>query len=340
MTRAVDFEPREIEWLWTGRVPLGMMTLFAGDPKLGKSYVTLAMAAALSRGLPLPTGELPNRPGSTILMSAEDDPARTIVPRLSAAGADLAKVHILESVILDNAHEALPSLRVDVGAITSAATRLGDCRLMVIDPVSAYLKGVDDNRNSALRGVLTPLNKLTARLGAAVVLVSHLTKTRSTNGKHRVLGSIAYVGACRANHLFVADPHDPTGRRVLMLDNGGNVAPPAPTLAYVIEDRGRGPQVAWLDEPVPITVEEALRPRMAPYDDDDPDEVNECAKWLTEFLANGPRPSIEVFKEACGVGYSRHQVKRGKKRMRAVAQKQGFQDGAQWTWGLPANACS
>jgi putative DNA primase/helicase len=340
MTRAVDFEPREIEWLWTGRVPLGMMTLFAGDPKLGKSYVTLTMAAALSRSLPLPMGELPNRPGSTILMSAEDDPARTIVPRLNAAGADLAKVHILESVILDDAHEALPTLRADVGAITAAATRLGDCRLIVIDPVSAYLKGVDDNRNAALRGVLTPLNKLAARLGAAVVLVSHLTKTSSSNGKHRVLGSIAYVGACRANHLFVADPHDPTGRRVLMLDNGGNVAPPAPTLAYVIEDRGHGPQVAWLDEPVPITVEEALRPRMAPYEDDDADETNECAKWLTQFLANGPRPSIEVFKEACGVGYSRHQVKRAKKRMRAVAQKQGFQDGAQWTWGLPANACS
>jgi hypothetical protein len=44
------------------------------------------------------------------------------------------------------------------------------------------------------------------------------------NGKHRVLGSIAYVGACRANHLFVADPDDPTGRRVLMLENGANVA--------------------------------------------------------------------------------------------------------------------
>ena len=39
-----------VEWLWAGRVPLGMITMFAGDPKLGKSFVTLAMAAALSRG--------------------------------------------------------------------------------------------------------------------------------------------------------------------------------------------------------------------------------------------------------------------------------------------------
>ena len=67
--------------------------------------------------------------------------ARTIVPRLDAAGADLTKVHILESVILANGFETLPSLRADVDAITAAAVRLGDCRLIVIDPVSAYLEG-------------------------------------------------------------------------------------------------------------------------------------------------------------------------------------------------------
>ena len=235
--------------------------MFAGDPKLGKSYVTLAMAAALSRGLPLPMSDRPDRPGSTILMSAEDDPARTIVPRLVAGGADLTKIHILESVILANGSEALPSLRADIDAITAAAARLGDCRLIVIDPVSAYLKGVDDNRNAALRGVLTPLNRLAEQLGAAVVLVSHLTKAGSANGKHRVLGSIAYVGACRANHLFVADPDDPTGRRVLMLDNGSNVAPPAPALAYTIEDRDSGPRIEWSDEPVTSTIGQLAQTR-------------------------------------------------------------------------------
>jgi hypothetical protein len=42
LTCAVDLEPRDVDWLWQGRVPLGMITMFAGDPKLGKSYVTLA----------------------------------------------------------------------------------------------------------------------------------------------------------------------------------------------------------------------------------------------------------------------------------------------------------
>ncbi len=98
-----------------------------------------------------------------------------------------------------------------------------------------------------------------------MVLVSHLTKRVSANGKHRVLGSIAYVGACRANLLFASDLEDSTGRRVLMLDNGGNVGPPAPTLAYVIEDGDNGPQVTWRNEAVSITVDQALRSLPSPH---------------------------------------------------------------------------
>jgi putative DNA primase/helicase len=339
LTCASNVDSREVDWLWAGRVPLGMITMFAGDPKLGKSYVTLSMAAALSRGLPLPVSDLPNRTGSTILMSAEDDPARTIVPRLTAAGADLAKVHILESVLLANGSETLPSLRADIDAITAAAVRLGDCRLIVIDPVSAYLNGIDDNRNAVLRGVLTPLSRLAEQIGAAVLLVSHLTKRKSTNGRHRVMGSIAYVGACRANHLFVPDPHDPTGRRVLMLDNGGNLAPSAATLAYVIEDRGSGPRVEWSDQTVPITVQEALQPEIPPaLNDERTAERLECDDWLRMFLAEGPKSTIEVFQAGNDAGFTKDQTRRAKYRVGATAKREGFDENAQWSWELPLNA--
>jgi hypothetical protein len=336
LTCAANVEPRAVEWLWYGRVPIGMLTMFAGDPNLGKSYVTLAMAAAVSRGLPLPMAGFVDCKGSTILMSAEDDPNRTIVPRLTAAGADLEKVHILDSIILANGSETFPSLRADIDAITAVAAQLGDCRLIVIDPVSAYLKGVDDNRNAVLRGVLTPLKKLAEQLDVAVVLVSHLTKVGSANGKHRVLGSIAYVGTCRANHLFVSDSADPTGRRVLMLDNGGNLAARAPALAYTIEESADGPRVAWSDEPVVVTVEEALRPCRAPAADEaDGTEANECRRWLSGLLADGPKPAGEIFKAANDAGYTRMQVKFAKQRIGAIAHKQGFSGSSQWNWELP-----
>ncbi len=258
-------------------------------PKVGKSYVSLSMAAGVTRGAAAPHGSIPEAPASVILMSAEDDPSRTIIPRLMAAGADLARVHILESVVLAGGNETLPSLRTDMAQIAAAADRLGDCRLIVVDPVSAYLGGVDDHRNAEVRGILSPLKAMAERLNAAVVLLSHLSKGGSTNAQQRVIGSIAYVGACRANFLFVKDREDPTGRRVLMLDNGGNLAPPASTLAYRIEDRGEGTRVEWLDDPLPITAEEALAADQAACQASvAPPERREAEGWLAEAFERRP----------------------------------------------------
>jgi putative DNA primase/helicase len=341
MTCAKNLKPQAVDWLWSGRVPLGMITMFAGDPKLGKSYVTLAMAAALSRGMPLPLSNQPNWPASTILMSAEDDPARTILPRLIRGGADLARIHILESIVFANGAETLPSLRADIDAITAAATKLGDCRLIVVDPVSAYLEGVDDHRNAALRAVLSPLIRLAEQLSAAVVLVSHLSKSGSPNSKHRVLGSIAYVGVSRANFLFTADPDDPTGRRVLMLDNGSNIAPPAPDIAYMIEDHGDGAWIEW-SSPAEGNTVESLRSAHSNQEPSIPRRV-ECDQWLSGFLAEGPRSSAEVLDGALRAGFSRDQVVRSKSRIGAASTRQGFATGGQWSWHLeknPDNSCA
>jgi hypothetical protein len=81
------------EWLWSGRIPAGDVTLLAGPPGLGKSMLTAWMAAANSRG------ELGGEPGATLIATAEDSPARTVVPRLLAWNADLNLVrfvHIFE----------------------------------------------------------------------------------------------------------------------------------------------------------------------------------------------------------------------------------------------------
>ena len=225
---------------------------------------------------------------------------------------------------------------VDIRAITIAATRLGDCRLIVIDPVSGYLLGVDDNRNAVLRIVLAPLNRLAERLGAAVVLVNHLTKEGSANGKRRVQGSMAFVGACRANYLFATDPEDLTGRCVLMLDNGGNVAPPAPTLAYMIEDRDNGPQVTWHDEPVPITVEQALRPRPSPAGEEEQAFFGrESDQWLREMLAAGPVLYTNILNVGKSAGFTRDTLRRAKERIGAgCIYRDGFGPGSRFYWRL------
>jgi hypothetical protein len=334
MRCASEIEPLPVGWLWEPRLPLGMLSLFAGDPKLGKSFVTVALAAAVSRGAPLPLDSHRRGPGSAIIMSAEDDPARTIVPRLMAAGARLENVHILEAVRLEDGTEALPRLRGDTERMGAAAASLGNCRLIVVDPVSAYLGGVDDHKNAELRGVLSPLKRLAEGLDLAAVLVTHLNKSASVNAKHRVTGSIAYVGACRANFLFVRDREDPTGRRVLMLDNGCNLTGSVPTLAYRIDDRGDGPAVEWEQETVPITTEDALRAETEAKDGPGRDEARECQAWLRETLRVGPMQVAELLKAGRDAGFSQDQLKRAKERIGARTIREGFGPGSKCTWSV------
>ena len=81
-----DVDREQVTWLWPGRIPRGKLVVLDGDPGVGKS--TLTIAAKVSTGSPFPDGARPER-GDVILLSAEDDIADTIRPRLEAAGADL-----------------------------------------------------------------------------------------------------------------------------------------------------------------------------------------------------------------------------------------------------------
>jgi putative DNA primase/helicase len=335
LTCAADVVARPVDWLWRPRVPRGELTLFAGDPKLGKSYVTVAMAAAVSRGAPLPGADPPDAPGSVVMLSAEDSTAHTIVPRLQSAGADRSRIHFLESVYLENRSEAFPSLSADIERIEEAIESLRDCRLVVIDPVSAFLGGTDDHKNSELRGILSPLKALAERTSVAVVLISHLNKSGGSNGKHRVTGSIAYVGACRAGFLFIKDRDDPTGRRVLMLDNGCNLAGDVPALAYRIEDNGDGPTVEWEEGPINITAEQALSAESS--DPHKRTEDRECIDWLREIVSTGPVPAEDVFKAGRQAGFSQDQLKRAKRPAGVVSKRDGYGPKSRWLWMFPGD---
>lgn len=43
-------EPQEVDWLWEPYLPSGMLSMLSGDPGGGKTFLTLAIGAALSNG--------------------------------------------------------------------------------------------------------------------------------------------------------------------------------------------------------------------------------------------------------------------------------------------------
>jgi hypothetical protein len=62
-----------MKWLWPGRIALGKLCVIAGDPGLGKSLLTLSIAAHASRGAPWPDETASSPLTSVLLLSAEDD---------------------------------------------------------------------------------------------------------------------------------------------------------------------------------------------------------------------------------------------------------------------------
>ena len=73
--------PGAVRWLWEPYLPRGKLAVLDGDPNVGKSLLSVDLAARLSRGGPLPDGTPLDRPHATLLLSGEDAAADTLRPR-------------------------------------------------------------------------------------------------------------------------------------------------------------------------------------------------------------------------------------------------------------------
>src|SRR5205814_734918 len=132
-------------------------SIVAGNPGLGKSQVTLFMAAIASTGGRWPVDKTSCEPGNVIVLSAEDDAADTIRPRLEAARADLGRVYILDAVRDDNGAERPFSLKRDLGRLSELIVRIGDVALIVIDPLTAYVGNTDSHVSAEVRQLMAPV---------------------------------------------------------------------------------------------------------------------------------------------------------------------------------------
>ncbi len=153
----------EVDWLWYGRLALGKPTCLMGDPGVGKSFVTASIGTRISLGSPLPGEEESREPADVLFLACEDGLADTIVPRFQDMGADMARLHVMTGVVDLDGRERHPSLVDDLPDIERALVE-HHCRLLVIDPINAYLGSqLDTHRDAALRGALAPLSSLCER---------------------------------------------------------------------------------------------------------------------------------------------------------------------------------
>ena len=276
-----EVEPEQLEWLWPGRVPLGKLTVLDGDPGLGKSAMTLDIAARISVGGELPDGERYG-PAGVVLLSAEDGLADTIRPRLDAAGADTKRI-VAVSTVPDGKAERMVSIPKDLGLIERAIRRVG-AALVVVDPLMAFLSGdTNSHKDQDVRRALAPLAALGEKMRAAVVIVRHLNKTEGGNSLYRGGGSIGIIGAARSGLVVAEDPEDPERR--ILAPNKNNLAKPPSSLVFGLGTAPNGAvRVIWHGRSA-LSADQILQP---PADDEDKSALSEAKKFLRDELRNGP----------------------------------------------------
>ncbi len=186
----------EVPWLWPGRIPRGMLTILAGDVGQGKSYITLDVASRLSTGKAWPDGG--NAPiGTTILLSAEDVPQYVIGPRLDLLGADSSRIVKIEAIRERGDKERGFNLGEDLERLETFIRDIG-ALFVVIDPVNSYFPQKRDSYSDVeVRAVLSPLARMAAKLGVAIVAVMHLNKDEEKKALNRIMGSTAYAAIAR-----------------------------------------------------------------------------------------------------------------------------------------------
>jgi len=225
-----DIPPKPIEWLWRGRIAVGKLSLLAGVPGQGKSFLTLDLASRVTTGQKWPDGNGEAPQGSVVILSCEDDTSDTIRPRVDAAGGDVNQIFLLQgkkhgetradSQNGSNVRDI--DLENDLDVIRKAVGAAKNCRLLIVDPISAYMGKTDSYKDSDVRRVLRPLGEMAAELHIAVIAIMHFKKGEES-AINKVAGSIAFTAAARSVWTLIEDRNDPHHQRRLFLPIKNNL---------------------------------------------------------------------------------------------------------------------
>lgn len=331
---AADIQIVPIRWLWPGYIPAGKLTLLVGDPSAGKTTISLDIAACIASGTAMPDGKPIGEPAGILVLSAEDDAGDTLVPRLKAAleGRDRAaikRIHVVGSVLAGDVAIQFPGHVPMLAALVEQHA----AKLLLIDPLDAFLGGADSHKNASVRGVLAPLCDMAARSGCAILGIQHLRKAATASPIHRPSGSIAFAAAARSVLLAGSRPDDETGARALVPIKSNLAALPA-SLGYRIESAGDGEPafVTWTGT-VDVGADEMLMP---PLDPDERRQREHVADVLHGALKEGPKSLTELQGLMKGSGLSDIPGRTLrwvlKNKVGAKSSKAG--PGCTWVWSL------
>ena len=315
-----DVVSKEVEWLWYPYIPYGKITIIEGDPGEGKTTLVLKLAAAFSRGLPLPCDDDKEyEPIHIIYQTAEDGIEDTIKPRLEKAGADCSMIRVIDET---DKELSMTDDRLEQAIIETKA------RLIILDPIQAYIGAtVDMHRANEIRPVLKHLGTIAEKHNCAIILIGHMNKASGSKSTYRGLGSIDIQATARSV-LLVARLRDKPNIRIMAHDKS-SLAPAGDAIGFeMTEDNGMvciGPYDITIDELLSGNEGRGKR------------KLDIAENFIKEYFgSNKVIPSNEIMMEAAKRSIKRNTLLSAKKKLGITSDKEKAEDGTiYWTWVMP-----
>ena len=165
-----DIEPQEF-WL-DGLVGPGLLTLWAAEPKTGKSFAAMQMGYALASGTPLWDFDSDGQMHNVLYFQGELSRGMVYARARSMFGKN-ALMNSRRFAMTDKPHETIslvehPEVLIDMAE---------NYDVVIIDPISAFNSN-DENSSTSVRETLSVFDRLKAA-GKAVVLVHHTKKLQT-----------------------------------------------------------------------------------------------------------------------------------------------------------------
>jgi putative DNA primase/helicase len=326
-----DIKPMAIDWLWPGWLPAGKLTILAGAAGTGKTTLALGLGAVITTGGRWLDGAASTKVGNVLVWSSEDVADDTLVPRLIASGADLARCHFIEGIVQHG--ESVPfDPSQDIPELHRAVERIGGAALLIIDPIVSAVAG-DMHRANDVRRSLQAVVDFAEAHSCAVIGITHFAKGGAGKApQDRVIGSQAFGALARM--VLVTAKEEGSARRVLARAKS-NIAPDDGGVAYSLDlvtiDGGIAATRAVWDGIIEGTARDILG--AVEYEEtDDGSDRQDAEQFLRDLLADGPVPTRQIKADADGAGYSWATIRRAQKAMGITAVKGGMKEG--WTWQL------
>ena len=317
-----SIEPEPVTWLWPNFIPRGMVSLIAGDPGCGKTWLTLDLACRLSRGMPWPDGSQNSTIGSTVFLNLEDHPRSGLRYRIEYLGGDAKKIYGLLSEKKQKELSNLANLKA-IGYLATMARKIPDLQLIVIDPIVDFSGAININRADQVRRFLNPLAALAERLNVAITITSHMNKAQEMDAIYRTLGTVSgWTGKARAVFLMFKDEDD--RKRKLIYPVKTNLSPEEPPrLAFRIANHALQFEVVkdGLDFDAYLNPEKRAE---APQLSEALNMLKELFKESTTILAE------DAYAHARKAGISLTTMNRAKSMMKAKSTKEG----KGWRWEI------